>query len=657
MKCFLSILVLTALLWVGCGGKSSSSTTTVAVTISPTTASIAGGATQQFTPTVTGTTNLAVTWSVNGENGGDALIGTISTTGLYTAPTRLPTTTSVTITATSQADTTKTATAVVTLTAPTVTISISPTSANVLAGATQQFTPTVTSTDNNTAVTWSVNGFAGGNSTVGTVNSSGVYTAPLSPPKESITVTATSQSNTAFAASAPVTVQFSNASLSGNYVFLVSQPDNGSGSGFAFRGGTFVADGHGSITGGVTDSNSSSTGPLANVAIVSSGSTYSVGPDGRGAVTIVDANGTHTFSFALTSNTRGQLIEFDSAGVASGLIRQQDQTAISSLSGSFVFALVGDNAGPSAAVGQLSFNAGTISGTEDTSTNGNVVQGTALAGSVSLGAGGRGTATINTSQFIFYIVDASTLVLIDVDPSGSARLAGTAYAQSSTFSIASLLSSAFFVNGNAVSGNKPYALAGRFDTNGSGSFSNGIFDVNNSGTIPATSSFTSGANYNLVGGNGRYVLSTGTTNFIVWLASAKLGVIMESDATATATGLLFQQQTGFQSVTGGFEFAVAGASADGTTAQASDAQVTTNGFDLSGNQDTNSGGQVQSATLASTSRFAITSATTERGTASFLSLSYGVYFVSSDRFVIFSATPNGAVLSGIAERQCSDCTF
>ncbi|GLH72921.1 hypothetical protein GETHLI_14230 [Geothrix limicola] len=82
----------------------------VAVAISPTTVSLNTGATQQFTASVTGSTNTAVTWSVV-EAGG----GSVSTSGLYTAPTTAGT---YHVKATSQADTTKSATATVTVSAP-----------------------------------------------------------------------------------------------------------------------------------------------------------------------------------------------------------------------------------------------------------------------------------------------------------------------------------------------------------------------------------------------------------------------------------------------------------------------------------------------------------------------------------------------------------
>ncbi len=61
------------------------------------------GGTAQFTAAVTGTSNTAVTWMVNGTAGGSATDGTISATGLYTAPTALPSGNSVTVSAASQA--------------------------------------------------------------------------------------------------------------------------------------------------------------------------------------------------------------------------------------------------------------------------------------------------------------------------------------------------------------------------------------------------------------------------------------------------------------------------------------------------------------------------------------------------------------------------
>ena len=62
----------------------------------------------------------------------------------------------------------------------TVTVTVSPLTAMLPINGTQQFSATVTNAGTQT-VNWSVNGIAGGNSSVGWVNSSGFYTAPAVP--------------------------------------------------------------------------------------------------------------------------------------------------------------------------------------------------------------------------------------------------------------------------------------------------------------------------------------------------------------------------------------------------------------------------------------------------------------------------------------------
>src|SRR5579859_4738469 len=107
---------------VGCGGGSQEQTVrhlVVSVTISLTSASVQTLATEQFNASVTGATNTAVTWQVNGINNGNATVGSITTDGLYTAPTVVPNPASFSITAIANADSTKKASAMVTITART----------------------------------------------------------------------------------------------------------------------------------------------------------------------------------------------------------------------------------------------------------------------------------------------------------------------------------------------------------------------------------------------------------------------------------------------------------------------------------------------------------------------------------------------------------
>jgi hypothetical protein len=100
------------------GGLSETVLAQVSVTISPTLVTLATLATQQFTATVTGSTNTAVTWEVNGAAGGNSTAGLISTNGLYLGPSAVPSPASLSVTAVSQADPTKAASATVTVQLP-----------------------------------------------------------------------------------------------------------------------------------------------------------------------------------------------------------------------------------------------------------------------------------------------------------------------------------------------------------------------------------------------------------------------------------------------------------------------------------------------------------------------------------------------------------
>lgn len=83
-------------------------------------------------------------------------------------------------------------------------ITVSPQSAFVGAGQVAPFTAIVTG--GSSAVVWSVNGTPGGNSTVGTIDAAGNYTAPAVTANSTATVTAASASDPTKSASASVTI-------------------------------------------------------------------------------------------------------------------------------------------------------------------------------------------------------------------------------------------------------------------------------------------------------------------------------------------------------------------------------------------------------------------------------------------------------------------
>ncbi len=83
-------------------GSSGTPAPTPSVVVAGAAATRVGG-TAQFSATVNGVASTAVTWQVNQITGGSAATGTISSSGLYTAPATLPASASVTITAVSTA--------------------------------------------------------------------------------------------------------------------------------------------------------------------------------------------------------------------------------------------------------------------------------------------------------------------------------------------------------------------------------------------------------------------------------------------------------------------------------------------------------------------------------------------------------------------------
>lgn len=87
----------------------------------------------------------------------------------------------------------------------TISVSVSPSTATVVIGHATQFSATVKNSSN-TNVQWTVNGIAGGNSTVGTILVSGAYTAPGRVPSAPISVSAVSAADATKSASASVNV-------------------------------------------------------------------------------------------------------------------------------------------------------------------------------------------------------------------------------------------------------------------------------------------------------------------------------------------------------------------------------------------------------------------------------------------------------------------
>ena len=186
----------------GCGGGSTylspptsapPAAALVSVTVAPNSVTLSPGTTQSFTAAVTGTTNTAVTWSVQ-----ESVGGTINSTGLYTAP--QDSTGTFHVVATSQANSAAKGIAAVAVQQSQLTIS--PAAVTLSPKGTQTFTASVAGFAN-ASVTWTIQETGGGQ-----INGAGFYNAPSA--TGFYHVIATSIGATMITASATVTVTTSS---------------------------------------------------------------------------------------------------------------------------------------------------------------------------------------------------------------------------------------------------------------------------------------------------------------------------------------------------------------------------------------------------------------------------------------------------------------
>lgn len=525
-------------------GETATATVTFAapIVVSPASVSVEATMTEQFTATVSFSTNKSVNWQVNGVGGGNSTVGTISSGGLYTAPNVPPATNPVTVTAVAQADNTKTASATVTVTPPP--IVISPTNAVLAAGAQQSYTATVLS--NTVQPAWAVtcgNTAPGG---CGSISSSGTFTAPLAPPPGAqVTISASMPNGSAATASVTATIQFSNATLNGRYVISLA---DGVGHAAPSQVGTLACDGSGHITGGVIDSTDAPGVPISVT-----GGTYTVSTDGRGTATVQTSAASLQFQLVLSSNAQGHLVRTDSgANQAAGTIDlQQNTSGTTTLSGAYALALSGVTTGATPVLfGEagsiLLTNTGAITGgVVDAETNLALQTVTVTGGSYTQpSSSGRGTLTFTTTSgsatLAYYAIDNTRVKLISID--GSTTAVGELFLQpQGPFSNASFKGPFAFSVSGLKNGNF-FGVIGVFSPDGTGTIKNQQFD----GLTQTTFDFNPGG-YSVTDAQTGRTTATWTANggsklqYILYPRNDGGFVILESDGVFGGTGIAIPQ--------------------------------------------------------------------------------------------------------------------
>lgn len=347
---------------------------------------------------------------------------------------------------------------------------------------------------------------------------------------------------------APPSGAFSNSKLNGTYVFSVSGTDL---SGFPLAvAGTFNANGAGSITGGAVDMNDGGfSSPAPNLSI-GGGSTYNVGPDGRGSAALAVSGSPFgsklLLDFVLSSSSHGLVIEFDGN---SGSGTMDLQAAGATPTGSYAFLLSGATIGSSptnwATAGNFTLTGATLAGTDDFNESGLIpFPGQSLTGNFALGPSATPSTTLVTAgfgtlTFDVFAIDATHLKFIEMDP--TATLSGDAFSQSSTAMPTGTL--AFTMSGALTSSQVPFAAGGFMTTSGtnitgSEDFTDGTTVSSQSSPAPFTATVTAG-------GTGRFTLGSfvtfvGGTSYAAYPSTGGL-LLLEIDSSGITMGAAYTQ--------------------------------------------------------------------------------------------------------------------
>jgi hypothetical protein len=344
---------------------------------------------------------------------------------------------------------------------------------------------------------------------------------------------------------------FSNASVSGQYVYQISGTDV-SGNAFFREAGAFTADGKGNITAGEDDLSESSSFSTANTT-----GTYSISSDGTGSITINFGNGGGAIQFAVTvvSNSRIYLAVSQVASGAfvngTGLAELQTASALSAApSGTFAFGMhtVGTTQGSSSSAGVFTVTGGAVSGSEDVNRGGALSSLTITGGLFNApDANGRGTGNFTdslgvTTTFSYYIVNSTSLRFFATN--GGVSGLGQAQAQSGTFSTSSFTGGYAFhsIGDDAFSVGGVHTI-GRFTAGGNGTITDGaldsVVDGNPSSNVAFSGTYTAAA-------NGRIAVTLnpsggGSIQQVYWVASPSQAFFLTNDTTKVEDGVAAQQ--------------------------------------------------------------------------------------------------------------------
>ena len=546
------------------------------VTVSPSTANVQEGGNQQFTATVTGTSNMAVNWQVNGVNGGSAATGLISSSGVYTAPVVIPNPPTVTITAVLQADTAVSSNAIVTITA----VQFNNSSIN---GAYVFSVSGIGASGLSFNIAGAVSADGNGNITTGEADSNSVASGYTRIPTVTGTYSVSSDGRGTLNLSMPAisnqqfTYAFalramSNAALNeidGQVIAATGNLEAQSGPlltpanfAFGFSGsascGPLNSAGifnlSGGTLGGVQDVN---CGGGITQAQALSGTYTGVDSFGRGTGMFSAASGSSNFIYYVVSANRYRFLCPDSGTffLGSADIQIQPSFANSDFSGNYVVSTSANtNSIPGGGISytliQLNANNGNVSsGHYDVNDSGTVGQ-ASLTGAYTLNSNGRirGSFNVNSVALPFAIYLFTPTQGYYLDERTTATGGGNIYGQSSSVGTNAAWAGSYatrqfgyFTSSVGIQPGNATAITGQISADGNGNLA-GTLDINDPAPVNIVTGQTLQGTYsvgNVAPGRTTLAITTqadGTRNYVGYIVDQTRVLLLDVDANALTAG-------------------------------------------------------------------------------------------------------------------------
>ena len=562
----------------GCGGGSGPAVNfnlSPTIMVSPATANLQQGSRQQFFATVTNSVDDSVTWEVNGTIGGNTLVGTIDTNGVYTAPDVVPTPPAVAVTAVLNAATDFSGSSILTVTS--VVFNNSSLKGNYVlslkgtdsTGSAFYAVGTITADGNGTITGGEEDlndlssGYARATSVTGnyTIGPDGRGTLDLNSSLGSFSYAIALKAldnaglnemdNVVINASGALEVQTVNVvAPSGSYAFGFS----GKSSGCAALNSIGIFGLNAGAVNGVQDENCAGTISQGQEL---SGSYSAIDALGRGTGSFSAATGTSDFTYYAVSANRYRFLSSDRGTVFLGSADLQTKTSFSAsdFQGNYIIASsASSQTGLSNTLVSISASSGSIpTGYLDINDTGNFSS-LNLTGAYSLNSNGHIGGTLDGSitafPFSMYLVSPTQGYYLDLLTTESGG--GTVYAQDR---IAAMLGKAawagsyateqygYFTGGGVISPGNSTSVSGQISANGNGGLS-GTLDFNDPTDVfpdlPLQGSYS--IDLAILGRMSvKMTTMNGTRNYIGYIVDQKHIQLLEIDSTITASGDAIRQ--------------------------------------------------------------------------------------------------------------------